>query len=220
MGPSEGVKGFQMMGKKKKEKPVEQKPAEETGGKTAAETSAKAEDVEVTEEKAADASAEVSKEEEEPLRLQLMRLRADFDNFRKRQVRERTEWITRANEDLFLELLPVLDHYEMGLKSAEDHQTDCSVTEGFKLVYNQLLDLLEKHKVTPIATIGEAFDPHVHEALTHLPSDKPAETVIEQVRRGYKLGDKLLRAAQVVVSSGPAAAEASGDKPAEEKEAE
>ena len=191
------------MSKKGKNKPAKQQEAEEPVEKRADDTSTQAEDVETIEEETA-AAVEAAKEEEEPLRLQLMRLRADFDNFRKRQVRERTEWITRANEDLFLELLPVLDHYEMGLKSAEDHQTDCSVTEGFKLVYNQLLDLLEKHNVNPIETIGEAFDPHVHEALTHLPSDKPAETVIEQVRRGYKLGEKLLRAAQVVVSSGPA----------------
>ena len=154
------------------------------------------EDVEIIEEE--------PKEEEEPLRIQLMRLQADFDNFRKRQVRERAEWITRANEDLFLELLPVLDHYEMGLKSAEDHHADKSVTEGFKMVYNQLMDLLEKFNAPPVEAIGEAFNPHVPEALTHMPSDKPAETVIEQVRRGYMLGDKLLRAAQVVVSSGPA----------------
>ena len=191
------------MSKKGKNKPAKQQEAEEPVEKRADDTSTQAEDVETIEEETA-AAVEAAKEEEEPLRLQLMRLRADFDNFRKRQVRERTEWITRANEDLFLELLPVLDHYEMGLKSAEDHQTDCSVTEGFKLVYNQLRDLLEKHNFTPVETIGEAFDPHVHEALTHLPSDKPAETVIEQVRRGYKLGEKLLRAAQVVVSSGPA----------------
>jgi molecular chaperone GrpE len=175
------------MTKQKKDEPVEQ---EETG-EIIEETPV--EDVEIIEEE----------KEEEPLQLQLLRMKADFDNFRKRQVRERAEWIVRANEDLFLELLPVLDHYEMGLKSAENHQTDCSVTEGFKLVYNQLLDLLEKHNVTPVEAIGEAFNPHVHEALTHMPSDKPAETVVEQVRRGYKLGDKLLRAAQVVVSSGP-----------------
>lgn len=161
-----------------------------------------AEDVEIIEEDDVEV-IEKEKEEEEPLRLQLMRLQADFDNFRKRQVRERAEWIVRANEDLFLELLPALDHFEMGLKSAEDHQTDCSVTDGFKLVYNQLIDLLEKHNVTPVDAIGEAFNPHVHEALTHMPSDKPAETVVAQVRRGYMLGDKLLRAAQVVVSSGP-----------------
>src|SRR6056297_3670226 len=135
-----------MMNKKKKDKAAEPLEAEETIDKK---TEDPAEDVEVIEEEA-DAAPETAKKEEEPLRLQLMRLRADFDNFRKRQVRERAEWIARANEDLFLELLPVLDHYEMGLKSAEEHQTDHSVTEGFKLVYNQLLAVLEKHNVTPV----------------------------------------------------------------------
>lgn len=147
---------------------------------------------------------EEPKEEDEPLQLQLLRMKADFDNFRKRTLRERSEWIARANEDLFLEILPVLDHYEMGLKSAEDHQTDDSVTEGFRMVYNQLVDLLKKHGVTPIETAEAPFDPHHHEALTHMPSDLPAETIVQEVRRGYVLGEKLLRAAQVVVSSGPA----------------
>ncbi|MBC8205625.1 MAG: nucleotide exchange factor GrpE [Kiritimatiellales bacterium] len=197
------------MSKEKKTKAEEvekEEPLDQPAADVSAETSAQAEEADIPAEEAAQEDVELieeEKEEEEPLRLQLMRLQADFDNFRKRQVRERAEWIVRANEDLFMELLPVLDHYEMGLKSAEEHQTDCSVTEGFKLVYNQLLDLLEKHNVTPVEAIGEAFNPHIHEALTHMPSDKPAETVIEQVRRGYRLGDKLLRAAQVVVSSGP-----------------
>jgi len=143
------------------------------------------------------------KAEEEPLQMRFMRLQADFDNFRKRMVRERAEWIVRANEDLFLEILPILDHYEMGLKSAEEHQTDCSVTEGFRIVYGQLLDLLKKYNVEPIEVAGQPFDPHRHEAITHMPFDQPAETVTDEVRRGYMLGDKLLRAAQVVISSGP-----------------
>ncbi len=162
---------------------------------------AEVEEPEVIEEVEAVVEPEVV-EEEEPLQLQLMRMKADFDNFRKRQVRERAEWIVRANEDLFLELLPVLDHYEMGLKSAEEHQADPSVIEGFKLVYNQLLDVLKKSNVTPIETVGQTFDPHHHEALTHMPSEEPAETIVEEFRKGYMLGDKLLRAAQVVVSSG------------------
>ncbi|MDK2857941.1 MAG: molecular chaperone GrpE [Verrucomicrobiota bacterium] len=141
-------------------------------------------------------------QEEESLRDQLLRLRADFDNFRKRTQRERNELFLLANESLFLELLPVIDHFEMGLKSAEEHRIDRSVADGFRLVYNQLLDLLKKFNVTPIDAVGKTFDPHRHEALTHLPSDQPAETVIEQVRRGYLMGEKLLRAAQVVVSSG------------------
>ena len=169
------------------------------------EPAAEAEPVEAEEEVVEPVVEEpVVEEEEEPLRDQLLRMKADFDNFRKRNLRERAEWITRANEDLFLEILPVLDHYEMGLNSAENHQTDNSVIEGFKLVYNQLIDLLKKHNVTPIETTGKTFDPHHHEALTHMPSEHPAETIAQEVRRGYLLGDKLLRAAQVVVSSGPA----------------
>ena len=141
---------------------------------------------------------------EEPLRDQLLRLRADFDNFRKRTQRERGELFQLANEALILEMLPVIDHFEMGFKSAEEHKTDCSVTEGFRIVYNQLLDVLKKFNVTAIDAVGEPFDPHRHESLVHMPSDKPAGTVIEQVRRGYMLGEKLLRAAQVIISSGPA----------------
>jgi len=145
----------------------------------------------------------IQKEEEEPLKLQLLRLQADFDNFRKRTQRERNELFVFANESICLEMLPVIDHFEMGFKSAEAHQTDSAVTEGFRMVYNQLLDVLKKFNVTPIDAIGEPFNPHRHEAILHMPSDKPAETVIEQVRRGYLLGEKLLRAAQVIVSSGP-----------------
>ena len=143
-------------------------------------------------------------QEEELLKDQMLRLRADFDNFRKRTQRERNELFLFANESLFLEMLPIIDHFEMGFKSAEEHKTDCSVNEGFRMVYNQLLDVLKKFNVTAIGTVGEVFDPHRHESLLQMPSDKPAGTVIEQIRRGYMLGEKLLRAAQVIVSSGPA----------------
>jgi molecular chaperone GrpE len=143
------------------------------------------------------------KEEEEPLKLQMLRLQADFDNFRKRTQRERNELFTFANESIISEMLPVIDHFEMGFKSAEAHESAGAVTEGFRMVYNQLLDVLKKFNATPIDAIGETFDPHRHEAILHIPSDQPAETVVEQVRRGYLLGEKLLRAAQVIVSSGP-----------------
>ena len=143
-------------------------------------------------------------QEEEPLRDQLLRLRADFDNFRKRTQRERNELFLMANETLFLEMLPIIDHFEMGFKSAEAHKTDCSVTEGFRMVYNQLIDVLKKFNVTAMDTVGETFDPHRHESLLHMPSEKPSGTILEQIRRGYLLGEKLLRAAQVIVSGGPA----------------
>lgn len=140
--------------------------------------------------------------EEESLKNRLLRLQADFDNFRKRTQRERSELFLFANEALFLEMLPILDHFEMGFKSAEEHETDCSVTAGFRMVYNQLLELLKKFNVTVLDGVGEPLDPHRHEAILYRPSSQPAETVIEQVRRGYMLGGKLLRAAQVIVSSG------------------
>jgi len=79
------------------------------------------------------------------------------------------------------------------------------VVDGFKMVYDQFQNVLKKFKLEPIDAVGEVFDPHKHEALTHMPSDEyPAETCSNQIRRGYMFGDKLLRAAQVVVSSGPA----------------
>lgn len=142
-------------------------------------------------------------EADEPLKNQLLRLQADFDNFRKRTQRERNEIYQMANESLFLEMLPVIDHFEMGFKSAESHHADTAVTEGFRMVYNQLLDVLKKFNVTAIDAIGETFNPHRHEAILHMASEEPAETVVDQVRRGYLLGEKLLRAAQVIVSSGP-----------------
>ena len=158
-------------------------------------------DTEIIEE---DAAPEVE-EEEEGLRDQFVRLQADFANFRNRTQRERLELYQRANEDLLLEILPVLDHYEMGLQTAEQNETDPAVLDGFKLVFDQFQNVLKKFNLKPIDAVGEVFDPHQHEALTHMPSDEyPAETCSNQIRRGYMFGDKLLRAAQVVVSSGSA----------------
>jgi molecular chaperone GrpE len=171
----------------KKEEAVVEAEAEETASDTLPET-------EVVEE---------VQTEEESLRDQFVRLQADFTNFRNRTQRERVELYQRANEDLLLEILPVLDHFEMGLKTAKQVESDPSVLEGFELVFDQFQQVLDRFKLVPIDAIGEQFDPHAHEALTHLPSaEHPEGICIEQVRRGYRFGDKLLRAAQVVVSSG------------------
>ncbi len=153
--------------------------------------------------------------EQEVLKNQLLRLQADFDNYRKRTLREQAETGLRANENLCQELLPVLDHFEMGLKNAAELQTPPTVLEGLRLVYDQFAGALKKFGLEPVEAGNSPFDPHLHEAITYIPSPEiPAETVIEQTRRGYKLGDKLLRAAQVVVSSGPA------DEPPSESEGE
>ncbi|MDF7807457.1 nucleotide exchange factor GrpE [Pontiellaceae bacterium B12219] len=153
----------------------------------------------------------VEEEEDESLRDQFVRLQADFANFRNRTQRERVELYQRANEDLLLEILPVLDHYEMGLQTAEQHDADSAVVDGFKMVYEQFQNVLNKFKLEPIEAVGQEFDPHKHEALTHMPSEEYPEGICSnQIRRGYMFGDKLLRPAQVVVSSGPADAAAEG----------
>lgn len=152
-------------------------------------------------------AAEPQPAPEEILKDRLLRLQADFDNFRKRIEREKKDWIAFATEKLVQDLLPVLDHFELGLADSAKNGAPPAITEGFQLVCNQLHAALEKAGVQVIdAAAGTAFDPNLHEAITHLPSDTvPEDQISVQTRRGYKLGDKLLRAAQVVVSSGPAA---------------
>ena len=147
------------------------------------------------------------------LKDRLLRLQADFDNFRKRTQRDRIELSARANEDLIGELLPIIDHFEIGLVTSVEHKTEQAVHDGFKMVYDQLLGSLKKFGLTPIDAQTAAFDPHLHEAVSHIPSDEyAADEIIAQTRRGYKLGDRLLRPVQVVVSSGPGAPRDDGEK--------
>ena len=159
-------------------------------------------------ERTEDTAAEIDRVEETPeeesAEDRLLRLRADFDNFRKRTERERGTWRRQANESLLADLLPALDHFEMGLRTAEQHHAESAVLEGFRLVYDQLQQALARHGLEPIDAEGQPFDPHRHEAISHLPSEEhPADMVIAQTRRGYLHEHTLLRPAQVVVSSGP-----------------
>lgn len=139
---------------------------------------------------------------EEILRDRLLRLQADFDNYRKRMAREKQDWIETAAKDVLTDLLPVLDNFAIGLEKAGGDP----VTEGFRMVAEQLRAALKKHGLTAVEpAAGDEFDPAVHEAITQLPSpDIPEGRVVARTRAGYRLGAKLLRPAQVVVSSGPA----------------
>jgi molecular chaperone GrpE len=131
----------------------------------------------------------------------LQRLAAEFDNFRKRSAREAAATIERANERLVKELLPVLDDLGRALDAAEHHE-GAKLEEGVRLVHRSLADLLAKEGLAEIDTEG-TFDPHVHEALLSQPADAEEGTVIEVVQKGYKLGDKVLRPARVVVAAAP-----------------
>jgi molecular chaperone GrpE len=143
--------------------------------------------------------------EEKKLDDRYLRLLADFENFRKRTLRERNDVYRVANEEFIQELLPVLDHFELALEAARRAGAAPAILDGFNMVSEQWMTVMKKFGVEPIEAEGQVFDPTRHEAISHLASDTvPDHAVIQQTRRGYRLGDKLLRAAQVVVSSGPA----------------
>jgi molecular chaperone GrpE len=131
----------------------------------------------------------------------LQRLAAEFDNFRKRTVREQVTLSERANERLVKELIPVLDDLGRALEAAAEHE-EAKLEEGVRLVHRALADLLAKEGLAEIETDGK-FDPHVHEALLSQPSEEEEGSVIEVVQKGYKLGDKVLRPARVVVAGPP-----------------
>ena len=128
----------------------------------------------------------------------LQRLAAEFDNFRKRNAREQAAFAERANERLVKELIPILDDLGRALEAASEHE-EGKVEDGVRLVHRALADLLAKQGLTEIETDGK-FDPHVHEALLSQPSDAEEGSVIEVVQKGYKLGDKVLRPARVVIA--------------------
>ena len=136
----------------------------------------------------------------------LLRLQADFENFRKRTHREKTDLYRMANADLLSDILPIVDNFDLALGAVDPKSKDDPFTQGIHMVRDQLLTTLGKFGLKPIEAEAQPFDPNVHEAVSHLPSDEVAEnTVIAQTRRGYMLGERLLRAAEVVVSSGPLA---------------
>lgn len=153
----------------------------------------------------ADAQAEASKYRDLALRGQ-----AEFDNYRKRAAREKEDAIRFANSRLFESLLPIIDNFELGLSAARNDAQGSSILMGLDMVFKQTQDFLADYGVNAIESVGQKFDPNQHEALAQEPSDEVAEgIVLRQVRKGYKLKDRLLRPANVVVSTGPATPEES-----------
>jgi len=134
-----------------------------------------------------------------------LRSQADFENYKKRAAREKEEAIKYANSSLLEKLIAIVDNFELGLEAARAEGEKSPVFSGMSMVLKQLMDFLADSGLQPIDAAGRKFDPNLHEAIAHEPSDEVAEgTVIRQMRRGYKLKDRLLRPSSVVVSSGPA----------------
>ena len=128
-------------------------------------------------------------------------LMAEFDNFRKRTLRERTELVKTAAESAFKGLLPIVDDFERGLAAIKDSADADTVKEGMELIYNKLIKYLEKSGVKAMNTTGEAFDAEIHEAVALVPAteEKMKGIIIDTVEKGYTYNDKILRHAKVVV---------------------
>ena len=129
----------------------------------------------------------------------LKRLAAEFENYRKRTARDQASLVARAAERLVKELLPVLDDLERALVAADEHE-EAKLEDGVRLVHRSLADALRREGLEEIPAEG-AFDPHVHEALLSQPSEAVEGTVIEVLQKGYRLGDRVLRPARVVVAA-------------------
>ena len=157
-------------------------------------------DVSVAQEGPLDA-AEALRRERDALQDRLLRTAAEFDNFRKRSDRERREFSEHAAADLLTEILPVVDDLERALQVPASGDAD-SYRKGVELIHRQLLDVLRRRGVKPIDVAGTDFDPRFHQAVSQESSKKHREgEVVEELRRGYMLGDKLLRAAMVKVAT-------------------
>jgi molecular chaperone GrpE len=190
-GPVEGVRG-------NREVPP---TAHGDAGETAEET-------DVIQETPIDELTAVTRERDQYLDA-LQRLKAEFDNFRKRAQRDQADLISRASERLVKQLLPVVDDLERALEAAAAHE-EAQLEEGVRLVHRALADALAKEGLVEVETEG-AFDPHTQEALLSQPSEADEGTVIQVLQKGYRMGERVLRPARVVVSAGLPAAETGSD---------
>ncbi len=140
------------------------------------------------------------------MKARYLRSVADLENYRKRITREKQEIIRSAAANVVESLLPVLDNMKLGLQAAANHPEAKDVTIGFKMVDDQLKNSLAEQGLEELIPDGETFDPNFHECITQQPSEEIAEdTIIQTVRAGYRLNERLIRAANVIVSSGPVA---------------
>lgn len=145
------------------------------------------------------------------LRDRYARLQAEWDNYRKRTQAERESERVRASENLVMDLLPLLDDLERAIKHARETGEGGTLTDGVEAIQNKFLQILEKHKVTQIAALGEPFDAKQHQAVgTEEDASVPEETVVNVFQQGYKMGERVIRPAMVVTSTGGPAREPQG----------
>jgi molecular chaperone GrpE len=153
-----------------------------------------------TDARTADDPVEALRREKDALQDRLLRTAAEFDNYRKRMDRERAEFTAYASADVLTDLLPIIDNIERALQAPASPEAERFRT-GVELIHKQMLELLKKRGVRPIEALGADFDPNVHEAVIHEESPAHREgEVIQELQRGYVLGERLLRPAMVKVA--------------------
>jgi molecular chaperone GrpE len=144
-------------------------------------------------------------EEWKTLNDKYLRLAAEFENYKRLTQREQRDQIKFGNEQLLQELLPVVDNMERAIKAARDNGGSSALVQGIDLTLKQLLGALAKFGVQTVESVGQVFDPSAHQAVSHVPSDTvPPNHVVDEFQKGYRLHERILRAAMVSVSSGPA----------------
>ena len=166
-------------------------------------TTAKAKDIENSskdKEKKADSDATL-KEQLCEEKDRVLRLSAEFENYKKRKQRELDEFKKFANETVFKQLLTVIDNLERAISSAEEAKDDNSLLEGVKLTHKEVLKVLEGFSVKPVEALNQPFDPNFHQAVTQVETDEhPENTVTSVLLKGYTMHERLIRPAMVVVS--------------------
>lgn len=156
---------------------------------------------EETKEPTTEEKLEKAEEEITDLKDQLLRKIAEFDNYRKRTIKEKTELILNGGEKTIVSILPVIDDMERALKNMQNAEDVAAVLEGVELIYKKFLDILEKQGVKSIKTENEDFNVDLHEAIAQLPapSDEMKGKILDCTLTGYTMNDKVIRHAQVVV---------------------
>lgn len=141
-------------------------------------------------------------EKYDTLNQQYLRLAADFDNYRKRQAQEREDLLKYGAENALKKLIEVLDNFERGEKALANVEDCKQVKDSFNLVHKQVIETLNKLGLETIDTNGQSFDPNFHEAVMQTPTNEyPENTIINELQKGYKLGDKVLRPSLVNVAT-------------------
>lgn len=149
-----------------------------------------------------EAEVEKMKTEKAELNDRFLRLFSEFDNYKKRVNREKLELLSTASEKVIVSLLPVIDDFERAIAANEKVEDIAAIKEGFNIIYNKLVQMLKRFDVEEIVAKGEVFDTNFHEAVTQFPTDKEEDKgkVIDVTEKGYKIKEKVIRYAKVVVA--------------------